>query len=45
MSRKVGIGRPFLYAFSTYGQDGVEKILQILNVSDVCMHVFLVAER
>ncbi|KIP11351.1 hypothetical protein PHLGIDRAFT_124991 [Phlebiopsis gigantea 11061_1 CR5-6] len=27
----VGIGRPFLYAFSTYGQDGVEKILQILN--------------
>ena len=28
----VGIGRPFLYAFSTYGQDGVEKALQILQV-------------
>ena len=29
----VGIGRPFLYAFSTYGQEGVEKALQILHVS------------
>lgn len=27
----VGIGRPFLYAFSTYGQEGVEKALQILH--------------
>ncbi|KAK0486161.1 FMN-dependent dehydrogenase-domain-containing protein [Armillaria novae-zelandiae] len=27
----VGIGRPFLYAFSTYGEDGVSKALQILN--------------
>jgi L-lactate dehydrogenase (cytochrome) len=27
----VGIGRPFLYAFSSYGQDGVEKALQILH--------------
>lgn len=27
----VGIGRPFLYAFSSYGQDGVEKALQILQ--------------
>lgn len=27
----VGIGRPFLYAFSTYGEDGVNKALQILN--------------
>jgi len=26
----VGIGRPFLYAYSTYGQPGVEKALQIL---------------
>ena len=29
----VGIGRPFLYAFSTYGQEGVDKALQILHVS------------
>lgn len=27
----VGIGRPMLYAFSTYGQEGVEKALQILK--------------
>lgn len=27
----VGIGRPFLYAFSSYGQDGVEKALKILR--------------
>ncbi|KAF8162372.1 FMN-dependent dehydrogenase-domain-containing protein [Pholiota molesta] len=27
----VGVGRPFLYAFSSYGQEGVEKALQILH--------------
>lgn len=27
----VGIGRPFLYAFSAYGQDGVNQALQILH--------------
>lgn len=27
----VGIGRPFLYAFSAYGVDGVDKALQILH--------------
>lgn len=27
----VGIGRPFLYAYSAYGQQGVEKALQILH--------------
>ncbi|KAH9976160.1 FMN-dependent dehydrogenase-domain-containing protein [Lactifluus volemus] len=27
----VGIGRPFLYAFSTYGIDGVDHALQILR--------------
>ncbi|KAJ3477830.1 hypothetical protein NLI96_g10198 [Meripilus lineatus] len=27
----VGIGRPFLYAFSAYGLDGVDRALQILN--------------
>jgi len=27
----VGVGRPFLYAFSSYGQDGVEKALKILR--------------
>ena len=29
----VGVGRPFLYAFSAYGLDGVDKALQILHVS------------
>lgn len=28
----VGIGRPFIYAFSAYGTEGVDKALQILNV-------------
>ena len=28
----VGIGRPFLYAYSAYGQEGVEHALQILRV-------------
>ncbi|KAI0691914.1 FMN-dependent dehydrogenase-domain-containing protein [Cytidiella melzeri] len=27
----VGIGRPFLYAFSAYGEEGVDKALQILR--------------
>ncbi|KAF9446519.1 hypothetical protein P691DRAFT_803851 [Macrolepiota fuliginosa MF-IS2] len=27
----VGIGRPFLYAFSSYGLEGVDKALQILH--------------
>ncbi|KAF8320336.1 hypothetical protein DL93DRAFT_1831592 [Clavulina sp. PMI_390] len=27
----VGIGRPFIYAYSAYGQEGVEKALQILH--------------
>lgn len=27
----VGIGRPFLYAMSTYGQDGVERAFQLLK--------------
>jgi hypothetical protein len=30
--REVGVGRPFLYAFSSYGEEGVCKALQILNV-------------
>ena len=29
----VGIGRPMIYAMSTYGEDGVSKLLQILKVS------------
>ncbi|TFY57598.1 hypothetical protein EVJ58_g6927 [Rhodofomes roseus] len=27
----VGVGRPFLYAFCSYGQDGVEKAIQIFR--------------
>ena len=33
---KVGIGRPFLYAYSSYGQAGVDKALEILHVSLTC---------
>ena len=29
----VGIGRPFLYAYSAYGQEGIDKALKILHVS------------
>ena len=29
----VGVGRPFLYAFCAYGQEGVEKAIQIFRVS------------
>ena len=29
----MGVGRPFLYAFSAYGLEGVDKALQILHVS------------
>lgn len=32
-SSQVGVGRPFLYAFSSYGSEGVDKALQILHVS------------
>lgn len=31
----VGIGRPMIYAMSTYGEEGVSKLLQILKVSEV----------
>lgn len=30
-AKGVGIGRPFLYAMSTYGDDGVVKAMQILK--------------
>jgi isopentenyl diphosphate isomerase/L-lactate dehydrogenase-like FMN-dependent dehydrogenase len=32
----VGIGRPMIYAMSTYGEDGVSHLLQILKVSSHC---------
>jgi NAD(P)H-dependent flavin oxidoreductase YrpB (nitropropane dioxygenase family) len=32
----VGIGRPMIYAMSTYGQEGVAHALQILKVSNTC---------
>ncbi|KAK9474649.1 FMN-dependent dehydrogenase-domain-containing protein [Dipodascopsis tothii] len=30
-ARGVGIGRPFLYAMSTYGEDGVRRAIQLLK--------------
>jgi isopentenyl diphosphate isomerase/L-lactate dehydrogenase-like FMN-dependent dehydrogenase len=41
ISLTVGIGRPFLYAFSSYGQDGVEKALEILRV---CLFTLIYVE-
>lgn len=32
-AKGVGIGRPFLYAMSTYGQRGVERAMRLLKVS------------
>lgn len=31
----VGVGRAFIYAFSSYGQEGVEKAIKILHVSEL----------
>lgn len=41
----VGIGRPFLYAFSSYGQEGVEHALQILKVKEFTLLVRLVVQQ
>jgi L-lactate dehydrogenase (cytochrome) len=30
-AKAVGLGRPFLYAMSTYGQEGVEKAIDLLR--------------
>jgi L-lactate dehydrogenase (cytochrome) len=34
-AKAVGVGRGFMYAFSSYGQEGVEKAIQILRVSEL----------
>jgi L-lactate dehydrogenase (cytochrome) len=41
----VGLGRPFVYAFSSYGQAGVEKAMQILNVSVTLLAASYVSSR
>ena len=39
-AKAVGIGRPFLYAMSSYGQPGVEKAIDILEEElIVCMRL------
>lgn len=39
-ARAVGIGRPFLYAMSSYGQPGVERAIDILEEELViCMRL------
>ncbi|PFH52160.1 hypothetical protein AMATHDRAFT_140761 [Amanita thiersii Skay4041] len=40
----VGIGRPFLYAFSSYGQEGVDRALTILR-SEFEMNMRLIGAR
>ncbi len=32
-AKAVGVGRPFLYAFCAYGQEGVERAIQMFRVS------------
>lgn len=36
----VGIGRPFLYAYSSYGAEGIDKALQILHVCSTSSTTF-----
>lgn len=34
----LGIGRPMLYGLGTYGQEGIEKVLQLLKTElEMCM--------
>lgn len=33
-AKAVGIGRPVLYGMAAYGQDGVERVLQIFKVQE-----------
>ena len=30
-ARAVGVGRPYIYGLSAFGQDGVERVLEILR--------------
>lgn len=43
-AKGVGIGRPFLYAMSTYGDDGVLKAIQILK-DELTMNMRLLGAR
>ena len=41
-SHLVGIGRPFLYAYSAYGQDGIDKALTILKVEYLGLYLLII---
>lgn len=43
-AKGVGIGRPFLYAMSTYGEDGVRRAIQMLN-DEIVMNMRLLGAR
>ncbi|KAI5782697.1 FMN-dependent dehydrogenase-domain-containing protein [Geopyxis carbonaria] len=43
-AKGVGIGRPFLYAMSTYGQTGVERAMQLLK-DEFVMNMRLIGAR
>lgn len=43
-ARGVGIGRPFLYAMSTYGEEGVRRAIQMLN-DEIVMNMRLLGVR
>lgn len=38
-AKAVGIGRPVLYGLAAYGQEGVERVLQILKVPKVTAEI------
>jgi len=39
-AKAVGVGRPFLYGMAAYGQEGVERVIQLLkNELEVCMQL------
>jgi len=43
-AKGVGIGRPFLYAMSSYGQQGVERAIQLLK-DELEMNMRLIGAR
>ncbi|KAI0724174.1 FMN-dependent dehydrogenase-domain-containing protein [Fomitopsis betulina] len=43
-AKAVGVGRPFLYAFCSYGQEGVEKAIQIFR-DEFAMNMRLLGAR
>lgn len=37
----VGIGRPFIFSYSSYGQEGTEHAMQVRHSSSAKIHILL----